>query len=459
MRNWPIAINLKLVKVNEMLLPTYDIQETLKRRNALAEMVRQESPEGKALVIIPAKSENYSSYGASRYRPDSYFLYFTGLREPNATLVLDVQADRVESLLFLRPNDPALELWDGARLGLERAPSTLGIDVAFEQNQLAEVLEKRLEKHAYVYHALGRDSALDTLIQERMNLQRNKVRQGVAPIRAIMDFRHHADELRLIKSEWEIVRMRHACQESAEAMKGAMARVKPGVGEHEIMGYLMGEYYRRGLSAPSYNLIVGSHQNACTLHYVDNHAIMPEGALTLIDAGGEYYGYCADITRTVPTAKTFTHAQKIIYEIVHRAHDTALKKVRVGCSFNDYHMAAVREITEGLIGLGWIHGDLDSAIAEERYKLYFMHRTGHFLGMDTHDVGGYRQGDVWRPLQAGMILTVEPGIYIRPAENIPTEFHHIGIRLENDILVTMGEPENLTSAAPINISDIETLKQ
>jgi Xaa-Pro aminopeptidase len=230
------------------------------------------------------------------------------------------------------------------------------------------------------------------------------------------------------------------------------------ISENEIMGVLLGGFYARGLSAPSYNPIVGGHANACVLHYLDNNAVIPDNSLTLIDAGGEYYGYCADITRTIPTGKTFTMAQRTIYDLVLAAQRAATAEVREGKTFDKYHLAAVRVITQGLIDLGWIAGDLDCAIGEELYKPYFMHRTGHFLGLDTHDVGVYRAGDQWRTLKAGMILTVEPGIYIRPSALVPEEYHHIGIRLEDDFLVTAGEAENLTHHAPIDPQTIENLR-
>lgn len=441
-----------------MDLPIFDVKETAQRRRALAARVRAESPDGSGLVIIPAKAESAAAYAAHRYRPDSYLLYFSGLREPEATLIIDVMPDREESIIVLRPKDEAVELWEGTRLGVEAARDTLWMDGAFATAQLMDVLGERLQRHRRIYHASGRVTTLDAMLQTLIDMQRNKVRQGIAPIQAVYDFRLHADDMRLIKSPWEIARMRYACQASAEAMTGAMARVNAGVGEHEVMGYLIGEYYRRNLSAPSYTPIVGSHQNACILHYTDNNQIMPEAAVTLMDAAGEYYGYCADITRVAPTGKTFTPEQKIIYQLVHQAHDAALAQARAGLGFNDYHEAAVRVICEGLIALGWIKGDLETAIKEERYKPYFMHRTGHFLGLDTHDVGAYRQGDQWRELAAGMILTIEPGIYIRPAEHIPKAFHHLGIRLENDILITNGAPENLSQAAPINLDEVEQLK-
>lgn len=436
----------------------FNLSEYQNRRTRLIERIRALSPFQSALIVIPAKNETVGTYGVSRYRPDSTFLYFTGLREPEAVLILDVRPHSAETCLLLRPKDATRELWDGLRLGVEAAPEALSIDKAKSINHLEQELVQRLENHQALCYSFGKDSPMDALLIRLMQEQRAKVRQGIAPIEMMIDLHRHSDDMRLIKSAWEIEQMRHACKISAQVMGEVMPRVQAGVNEHEICGFLLGEYVRRGLSAPSYTPIVGSYANACILHYNDNNARMPDNALTLIDAAGEYYGYCADITRTIPTARQFTQAQREIYEIVHAAHSAAIAQVRVGAHFNEYHEAALRVITEGLIALKFIEGDVATAIAEERYKPYFMHRTGHFLGMDTHDVGLYRLHHEWRKLTPGMILTVEPGIYIRPQAHIPAQYHHIGIRLEDDILVTADQPENLTIEAPIHIRDIEKLK-
>jgi Xaa-Pro aminopeptidase len=409
-----------------------------------------------ALILIGAASQpirNGDSYYP--YRQDSDFLYLTGLNEPEAVLALVPGRAAGEQILFCRPSDPERERWDGPRLGLDGACEKLGLDNAFPINDLDEILPNLMEGVARVYHPVGKDAAFDQKIiawRERLRqLRRNQKGPG-----EMVSLEYLLHEQRLIKSRQEIRAMQKAARISVSAIRRAMQHCQPGMNEAEITAELLHEYQRNGCP-PAYLPIVAGGRNALVLHYIDNNQTLNDGELLLIDAGCEFDGYAADISRTFPINGRFTPAQRRVYEVVLTAQSAAIDQVRPGRPFEAYHEAAVRTLTEGLIELGLLSGSTDELIESEAYRRFYMHKTGHWLGLDVHDVGDYRIDDQSRVLEKNMVVTVEPGLYIGDDETIPPEFRNIGIRIEDDIRVTDDEPENLTEAVPKTADEIEAL--
>lgn len=395
------------------------------------------------------------------YRFDSYFYYLTGFCEPEAVLVIVAGTAGSESrhILFCREKDTEREIWDGFRYGPEAARDAFGFDEAYPIASLDEMLPKLLADQPAVYFALGHEGAWDARVIGWINRVRQQARSGVAVPAEIRDVRLFLDEMRLFKSEEELQVMRQAAKISGDAHRVAMQKTRPGMNEYEVEAELLREFRRHGAQAPAYTPIVAGGGNACVLHYVENNAALKAGDLLLIDAGCELDGYAADITRTFPVDGKFSPAQREVYQLVLSAQEAAIAEVRPGNSWDVPHQAALRMLAQGFVDLGLCHGSVDDVIESEDYKRFYMHRTGHWLGLDVHDAGEYKQDGNWRALRPGMTLTVEPGCYIRPADNVPAHFWNIGVRIEDDVAVTEAGCEVLTAAAPKAVAEIEELMQ
>lgn len=409
------------------------------------------------VAIVPTAPERLRNRDSDYlYRFDSYFYYLTAFPEPDAVLVL-IAGSGPKSVLFCREKNAERELWDGFRHGFEAAREAFGFDEAHPITELDARLPDLLADQPTLFFAPGMDPAWDARVMGWLNQVRAKARTGVVAPADIRDIRSILDEMRLVKDEHEIATMRRAAALSAGAHVRAMRAARPGMMEYEIEAELLHEFRRHGAQFPAYWPIVASGPNACVLHYRENDRLMGEGDLLLIDAGGELDGYAADITRTFPVSGTFSGPQRAVYELVLAAQAAAAGAVKPGNRWDMPHDAAVKVIAQGLIDLGLCTGTLDSVIESEDYKRFYMHRTGHWLGLDVHDAGDYKEGGEWKLLRAGMTLTVEPGCYIRPAENVPERFWNIGVRIEDDALVTETGCELITAAAPKTVADIEAL--
>ncbi len=392
------------------------------------------------------------------YRHDSDFYYLTGFAEPEAVLVLVAsQGNDVEpqSILFCRDKNPEREIWDGFRHGPEAAKERFGFDAAYTIEQLDEKLIELMGNQPALFYPLGKESAWDQRLLKLRAAVHAKVRSGIRAPDELRDVRALLHEARLIKDDHELDIMRRAAAITTQAHRRAMRFVRPDRYEYEIEAELLHEFCRHGARHPAYTSIVASGANACVLHYVDNDCQLQDGELLLIDAGCELAGYASDVTRTFPVNGRFSPAQKDIYELVLAAQDAAIAATRPGALWIAPHEAALRVLAQGFVDLKLCHGSLDEVLETESYKRFYMHRTGHWLGMDVHDVGDYKTGADWRPLQPGMTLTVEPGCYIRPADDVPLALWNIGIRIEDDVLVTAAGNEVLTQDAPKSVADIE----
>lgn len=389
------------------------------------------------------------------FRQDSDFFYLTGFNEPSAVAVLAPHHEEHKFILFVQPKEPEKEVWTGYRAGVEGAKELYGADEAFPINELDEKLPKYLEKADRIYYHLGRDKAFnETVLKHWQQLMRTYPKRGIGPT-AIEDTGPILHAMRLIKSETELELMRKAAAISVEAHLLAREMAKPGVFEYEIQAEMERLFRLRGGNGPAYPSIVASGPNACILHYIENNRQLQENDLLLIDAGGSYGYYNGDITRTFPVSGNFTPEQKVIYDIVLTAQLKAIEQVQPGNEWSKIHETAVRVLVEGLMDLKILVGDIEEIIKEEKYKPYYMHRTGHWLGLDVHDVGVYQFGEQSQILQAGQVLTVEPGLYfggnIKPVEGQPEleeRWRGIGIRIEDDVLVTNSGHEILTAGVP-----------
>jgi len=390
------------------------------------------------------------------YRFDSYFYYLTGFSEPDAALVL-VAGESPKTLLFCRNRNEEREIWDGFRHGPEAARERFGFDHARPIEELDDTLAELLADQPALFYPVGADSTWDARAMRWLNAVRAKVRTGVAAPSAVHDVRALLDEMRLFKDGHELGFMRRAASISAAAHRRAMRATRPGRHEYEIEAELLYEFRRSGAQFPAYWPIVAGGANACVLHYVFNDAQLRDAELLLIDAGCELHGYAADITRTFPVNGRFSGAQREIYALVLEAQRAAMSKVRSGNAWNEPHDAAVRVLAQGMLDLKLLAGNVDEVLEKETYKRFYMHRTGHWLGLDVHDAGEYKRSGSWRALEPGMTLTVEPGMYIRAGDDVPERFHNIGVRIEDDVLVTAVECEVLTAEAPKSVADIEAL--
>ncbi len=411
-----------------------------------------------AIAILPAAPVRIRNGDVEyNYRPDSDFYYLSGFAEPEAVAVLLPGRPQGEYVLFVRDRDPAREAWDGARAGPEGAVGEFGADDAFPIQDIDEILPGLLERCARVYYTMGAHPEFDKRVIGWVNRLRSQAKQGAHTPHEFVALDHPLHEMRLFKSRVELASMRRSAQIACAAHRRALAVAAPGRMEYEVMAELLHEFHRRRADI-SYHPIVGSGPNSCVLHYRANSRQMKDGDLLLIDAGCEYQYYASDVTRTLPVNGRYTPRQRAVYEVVLAAQRAAIAKVRAGAVWNDPHEAAVRAITQGLVRIGLLKGRVPRLIKDGSYRQFFMHRTGHWLGMDVHDVGEYKVGDQWRLLEPGMAMTVEPGIYIAPGtKGVRREWWGIGVRIEDDVVVTTGDPEVLTAAMPTDPDEIEAL--
>ena len=413
---------------------------------------------GEGIAIIPTANEvirNRDSHYP--YRFDSYFYYLTGFTEPESLLVL-VAGATPQSILFCRDKDMEREIWDGFRFGPEAAKAQFGFDATYSVHQLDEMLPKLLSNQVKLFYSLGADTTWDTRVTSWLNKVKDLGRAGISAPEAVLDVRQLVDKQRLIKSPYEQATMRHSGNIAAEAHNRAMRFVKPNLHEYEVEAEFLHEFYKNGAQAPAYTSIVAGGANACTLHYNANNCVLNDGDLLLIDAGCELDGYASDITRTFPINGKFSAVQKDLYELVLTAQLAAIDAAKPGEHWNAPHEAALNVLVQGFIDFKLCKGSKAQVLENGSYRQFYMHRTGHWLGLDVHDVGDYKdkQGN-WRLLEAGNTLTVEPGCYVRPADNIPEHFCNIGIRIEDDVLITKTGNEVLTKNAVKSVADIESL--
>jgi Xaa-Pro aminopeptidase len=412
---------------------------------------------GEGIAVIPTAPERVRNRDTHYpYRFDSHFYYLSGFAEPEAALVI-VAGATPRALLFCRERNEEREIWDGFRYGPQAARERFGFDEAHPIDALDETLCKLLENQPALYYPVGADADWDARAMRWLNAVRAKARTGTAAPERIQDVRAPVDEMRLRKDTLETTLMRRSARIAAAAHRRAMRAARPGKFEYEIEAELAYEFRRGGAQFPAYWPIVAGGPNACVLHYVTNSDALRDGDLLLIDAGCELDGYASDITRTFPVSGRFSAPQRAVYDIVLAAQAAAMEKVRPGCAWNEPHDAAVRVLAQGMLDLKLLSGSLDAVLEKETYKRFYMHRTGHWLGLDVHDAGEYKRGGAWRPLEPGMVLTVEPGLYIRAAADVPEPLRNIGIRIEDDVLVTPAGCEVLTAEAPKGVADIEAL--
>ncbi len=424
-----------------------------RRRKQLMRMMGKDS-----IAIIPTASELLRNRDVEfPFRADSDFYYLTGFHEPDAVAVLIPGRPHGEYLLFCRERDPKMETWTGKRAGTQGAVDSFDADDAFPVGDIDEILPGLMERCERVFYTMGSRPQFDQRVMEWLNRLREGARTGLRAPDEFVSLEHLLHDMRLYKSRSEIRVMRTAARVACRAHIRAMQSCRPDMSEFEVEAELLHEFRRAGM-VPAYSSIVGGGANGCVLHYTENNAALQDGDLLLIDAGAEYDCYASDVTRTFPVNGRFSAAQQALYEVVLAAQTAAIKKVRAGNHWNAPHQAAVRVLTRGLVKLGILKGKPAELIRNEAYRRFYMHRTGHWLGMDVHDVGDYKVGGAWRELEPGMVLTVEPGLYI-PAgsRGIAKKWWNIGIRIEDDVLVTRDEPDVLSKAAPRTVAEIEAL--
>jgi Xaa-Pro aminopeptidase len=411
-----------------------------------------------AILVVPAAPERIRSRDTHYpYRQDSDFWYLTGFAEPDAVLVLVPGRRHGEALLFCRERDPEREAWDGPRVGPEGAVDALGMDDAYPIDDIDDILPGLIEGRSRVYYHLGRDTEFDLKLIGWLNQVRAQVRLGAQPPHEFLELGHLLDELRLLKSKEEIRLMQRAADISVAAHEAAMRAARPGIREYALQAELE-RVFRMHEAEPAYGSIVGAGANACVLHYRANNAQAKDGELVLIDAGAEYRGYAADITRTFPVNGRFSPAQRALHDLVGAAQAAALAQAKPGVPYEAGHVAAVNTLTEGLLRLGLLKGRLEKNIAEGTYKRFYRHKTGHWLGLDVHDVGDYRIDGESRLLEPGMVFTIEPGLYISPDDaSVDAKWRGIGIRTEDDVLVTRDGHAVLTDALARSADEIEAL--
>jgi Xaa-Pro aminopeptidase len=421
------------------------------RRSRLAQAI------GEGVAIVPTAPERVRNRDSHfPYRFDSHFYYLTGFPEPDAVLVV-VGGSAPKALLFCREKNPERETWDGFRYGPEAARERFGFDEAHPVSALDAQLPAMLENQPALHYPVGADGDWDRRVLAWLNVVRAKARAGTAAPDRLQDVRAIVDDMRLVKDPQELALMRRAARITSAAHRRAMQATRPGRNEYEIEAELLHEFRRSGAQFPAYSPIVAGGANACVLHYVANNATLRAGDLLLIDAGCELDGYASDVTRTFPVSGRFAGAQREVYELVLAAQRAAIGEVRPGKRWNEPHDAAVRVLAQGMLDLKLLGGSLEEVLEKETYKRFYMHRTGHWLGLDVHDTGEYKRGGHWRELAPGMVLTVEPGLYIRADADVPPALHNIGIRIEDDVAVSSAGSEVLTAEAPKAVDEIEAL--
>ncbi|NCG52719.1 Xaa-Pro aminopeptidase [Serratia fonticola] len=429
-------------------------QEFHKRRQALLAQMAPAS----AAVIFAAPEATRSADSEYPYRQNSDFWYLTGFNEPEAVLIL-VKSDETHnhSVLFNRVRDLTAEIWFGRRLGQDAAPAKLGVDRALAFDEINDQLHLLLNGLDVVYHAQGQYAYADEILFCALDKLRKGFRQNLEAPATLTDYRPWLHDMRLFKSAEEVAVMRRAGEISAMAHTRAMEKCRPGMFEYQLEGEILHEFNRLGVRFPSYNTIVGSGENGCILHYTENECEMRDGDLVLIDAGCEYRGYAGDITRTFPVNGKFSKPQREVYDIVLASINKALEMFKPGISIREVNDQVVRIMIAGLVELGVMKGDVEQLFAEQAHRQFFMHGLSHWLGLDVHDVGHYGSASRDRVLEPGMVLTVEPGLYIAPDADVPQEYRGIGIRIEDDILITQDGNENLTASVVKDADAIEAL--
>ncbi len=428
--------------------------EFARRRKALMAQMEPNS-----IAIVPAAPERIRSRDTDyHYRQDSDFLYLSGFEEPESVLVLIPGREHGEFVLFVRERNREREIWDGYRAGPEGACSDFDADDAFPIEDIDDILPGLLEGKQRVYYAMGKDADFDKRVMGWVNSIRAKVRSGATPPGEFLDLSHFLHDMRLFKSPAELRVMKEAAEISARAHVRAMKAAKAGGMEYQLEAEIIHEFHMSGARFPAYNSIVGGGKNGCILHYIENAAALKQGDLVLIDAGCELDYYAADITRTFPVSGKFSPEQKALYEICLNAQLAAIAVAKPGNHWNDPHETTVKVITQGLVDIGLLQGEVAELIEREAYKEFYMHRAGHWLGMDVHDVGDYKVGGEWRVLEPGMVMTVEPGIYVAPDnERVAKKWRGIGIRIEDDVVITKEGNEVLTAGVPKTVAEIEAL--
>jgi len=431
-----------------------ELAEFVQRRRELSALMEENS-----IAIVPAATARFRNSDVEcRFRQDSDFHDLTGFDEPDSVFVLVPGRDHGESILFCQERDDRREQWHGDIMGPERAMQLYGMDDAFPLADIDDILPGLIEGRARLYYAMGAERDFDSQIIDWVKMISAGGQSGAEPPGEFVQLEQYLHELRLFKSAAEIQLMRRAAAATVQGHLRILQTTVPGMPEYEVEAELYHEFAMHGARYPAYPAIVGGGNNACTLHYLRNEELLEEGDLVLVDAGAEYAYYACDLTRTFPVSGRFTDAQAEIYNVVLRAQEAAIQEVRVGNTWNVPHAAAVREITAGLIDLGFLSGDLDQLISDEAYLEYYPHKTGHWLGLDVHDVGEYQVNGAWRVFEEGMVTTIEPGIYVSADQQAaPALYRGIGVRIEDDVLVTRKGPEVLTAGVPKTIEAIESL--
>ena len=424
----------------------------VRRRHELASAIKF------GIAVIPTAAERIRNKDAHfPYRFDSYFHYLTGFNEPESVVVV-IGGKPSRSILFCRAKHEEREIWDGFRYGPEEAKTQFNFDDTFAIDEIDKILPQLIENRDAIFTPIGIESNWDNKMMGWLNKTRSRAREGITAPASLIDVREILDEMRLIKDPDELNIMRRAAKISAEAHVNAMLATKPEKYEYEIEAELLYHFKKNGSQFPAYTSIVAGGKNACVLHYIENNAVLNDGDLLLIDAGCELDGYASDITRTFPVSGKFSGPQRMIYELVLDAQQAAMEATSRGNSWQAPHDAATKVLAQGFIDLKLCHGSLDKVLENREYSRYYMHRTGHWLGRDVHDVGNYKDDGQWRSLEPGMVLTIEPGCYIRSAPDIPEQFWNIGIRIEDDAIVNQDSGcEIITSGVPKTINDIESL--
>ncbi len=431
-----------------------DRKEFARRRREFMRMIGKD-----AIAVLPAAPVRHRNGDVEyAYRQDSHFHYLSGFPEPDAVAVLAPGRAHAEYLLFVRERDALRESWEGARAGTEGAVERYGADDAFPIADIDEILPGLMEQRTHIFYAMGSHPDFDSRMLAWVNALRVQSRRTPGGLQEFVALNHVLDDMRLYKSRAEQGSLRRAAHIAMSAHRRAMRFARPGRMEYEVMAEVLHEFRSHNADV-SYHPIVGGGANACVMHYRDNDQPLRDGELLLLDAGCELDCYASDITRTFPVSGRFAPAQRAVYEVVLEAQLAAIDKARPGNHWNQPHEAAVRVITQGLVKLGLLEGNVARLIKDLAYQEFFNHRTGHWLGLDVHDVGDYRVGGEWRVLEAGMAMTVEPGIYIRPSPRVPREFWNIGVRIEDEVLVTADAPEVLTGHLEKTAEAIEALVQ
>jgi Xaa-Pro aminopeptidase len=435
-----------------------------------ANLIAQMQAAGGGIAIVPTAHEVMRNSDADYpYRHDSYFYYLSGFAEPEAVVVLVAAGEQSRSILFCREKNLEREIWDGFRYGPTAAAEAFGFDAAFAVDALDIEMPKLMAEMPAVFYSLGHDARTDTRVQGWLSAVRGQARAGVSAPSAIRELRPLLNEMRLFKDATEVASMLRAATIAGGAHARAMRMSQPGMHEYEIEAELLHEFRKHGAEGPAYTSIVAAGANACVLHYRAGNTVMQDGDLVLIDAGCEFDSYASDITRTYPANGRFSQPQRELYEIVLAAQYAAIDAIKPGARFDHGHDAALRVLVQGMLDTGLLDrnkvGSLDDVIAKGDFRQFYMHRTGHWLGMDVHDVGDYRDSEAGatgadrlsRILQPGMVLTVEPGLYVRPAPDVPEKYWNIGIRIEDDVLVTPDGRQVLSATAPKTVAEIEAL--